>query len=291
MFRKIVKWTGLVLGSVVLLLLVLYGIVYIETEASINRVYSLTIQPLSIPDDSASYSAGRHVAEIRGCLDCHGTNLATGKVFADEQSPIGFIQASNITPGKGGIHYTDQDWIRALRHGLGKDNKSLWFMPSHEICGLSNQDMAALISYLKKQPPVHKITLPKSLRPLGRILTFVGKFPLLPAENIDHNATYVDEVKQAVDAEYGKYLAVTCMGCHKPGCKVVPSRSPGQPTITDISSTGHLGNWTQSEFVQLFHTGKTPEGRVLSQHMAINSFTYSDDELRALYLYLHEVRN
>lgn len=290
MLKKILKWTGIVLGSLMLLVLVFYGIVYAKTEASINKVYHVKLQQLSIPDDSASYVAGRHIAEIRGCLGCHGADLATGEVFVDANSPIGFIQASNITAGRGGVQYSDQDWIRALRHGLGKDNKPLWFMPSHEICGLSNEDMAALISYVKKQPPVDKTTPPKSIKPLGRILTFVGEFPLLSAEEIDHGATYVDEVKPAINANYGKYLAVTCTGCHTASFKGAPSRSPEQPPIPDISSTGNLGNWTQAGFVQLFHTAKTPDGRVLSQYMPVKAFTYSNDELRAIYLFLHDLK-
>lgn len=290
MLRKIFRWTGIALGSLVLLLLLFYSLVYITTELRINKVYQVNLQPLSIPNDSAAYMAGRHIASIRGCLRCHGTDLATGEVFADKNSPIGIIHASNITSGKGGIHYRDQDWIRALRHGLGKDNKSLWLMPSHEVCGLSNQDMAALISYLKKQPPVDKSNPAKSLRPLGRMLTFIGEFPLLPAEKIDHTATYVDEIKPAVDAVYGKYLAVSCTGCHTDSFKGAPSCSPQQPPIPDISSTGNLGKWTQVGFVKLFHTKKTPEGRVLSQCVPVKAFPYSDDELRAIYLYLHEVK-
>ena len=287
MLKKILKWTGIVLSGLVLLLIIFYGIVYVKTEAAINKVYDVKLQTLIIPTDSASYAAGRHIAEIRGCLGCHGANLAKGEVFADETSPIGYLQASNITSGKGGIQYTDQDWIRALRHGLGKDNKPLWFMPSHETCLLSNQDMAALISYVKKQPPVDAAVPQKSLKPLGRVLTFVGEFPLLSAEKIDHNATYTDDVKLAVNADYGKYLAVTCTGCHTETFKGAPSHSPEQPPIPDISSTGMPGKWTQDGFVNLFHTGKTPEGRVLSKYMPVKDFTYSDDELRAIYLYLH----
>ncbi|UFH53927.1 c-type cytochrome [Spirosoma sp. KNUC1025] len=290
MLKKILKWTGIVVGCFVLLLIVFYGIVYVKTEAGINKVYDVKLQTLTIPDDSASYAVGRHIAEIRGCLGCHGENLATGEVFADESSPIGILQASNITSGKGGIQYTDQDWIRALRHGLGKDNKPLWFMPSHEICGLSNQDMAALISYVKKQPPVDKTVPQKSLKPLGRVLTFMGEFPLLAAEKIDHTATYVDDVKLTVSADYGKYLAVTCQGCHTANFKGAASHSPEEPPIPDISSTGKLGKWSQEGFVKLFHTGITPEGRVLSKYMPVKSFTYSDDELKAVYLYLHQVK-
>ncbi len=290
MLKKTLKWTGIIVGSLALLLIIFYGIVYVKTEAGIHKTYDVKLQTLTIPNDSASYAAGRHVAEIRGCLGCHGADLATGEVFADANSPIGILHASNITSGKGGIQYTDQDWIRALRHGVGKDGKPLWFMPSHEICGLSNQDMAVLISYLKKQPPVDKTTPQKSLKPLGRVLTFMDEFPLLSAEKIDHNATYVDDVTPTVTADYGKYLAVTCTGCHMPTFKGGPSHSPEQPPIPDISSTGQLGKWSQAGFVSLFHTGKTPEGRVLSKYMPIKDFTYSDNELKAIYLYLHEVK-
>jgi cytochrome c553 len=290
MLKKVLKWTGIVFGSLLLLLIVFYCVVYVKTEAGINKVYDIKPQTLTIPDDSASYAYGRHVAEIRGCLGCHGSDLATGEVFADENSPIGYLQASNITSGKGGIDYTDQDWIRSLRHGIGKDGKPLWFMPSHEICGLSNYDMAALISYVKKQPPVDKVTPQKSLKPLGRVLTFAGEFPLLSAEKIDHNAIYVDDIKVAVTADYGKYLAITCTGCHTENFKGAPSHLPEQPPIPDISSTGKLGQWSQDGFVNLFHTGKTPDGQVLSQYMPVKSFTYSDDELKAIYLYLHSVK-
>ena len=290
MLKNILKWAGIALGSLALLLAGFYAFVYVKTEASINKVYDVKLQTLTIPDDSVSYTAGRHVAEIRGCIGCHGADLATGEVFADEKSPIGILQASNITSGKGGIQYADQDWIRALRHGVGKDGKPLWFMPSHEICGLSNQDIANLIGYVKKQPPVDKPTPPKSLKPLGRVLTFMGEFPLLSAEKIDHNAVYIDEIKPVVNADYGQYLAITCTGCHMATYKGGPSHSPEQPPIPDISSTGKLGRWTQEGFVNLFHTGKTPEGRVLSKYMPVKAFTYSDDELKAIYQYLHGVK-
>ena len=49
MFKKILKWTGIVLGSLVLLLLVFYGIVYAKTEASINKVYDVSFSSYLFP--------------------------------------------------------------------------------------------------------------------------------------------------------------------------------------------------------------------------------------------------
>lgn len=115
-------------------------------------------------------------------------------------------------------------------------------MPSHEICHISNQEMAALISFLKKQSPVDRGSPPKFIKPLGRVLTFWGEFPLFSAENIDHNAIYADKVKLEANAKYGEYLALSCTGCHGEKLKGAAAHSPEQPPIPDISSTGKLGN-------------------------------------------------
>jgi len=172
MRKKFFKWTIITLGSLLTIAIIGYAVIYFKTEARINKVYNVKLQTLAIPNDTASYLHGKHTAENRGCLGCHGSNLANGEVFLDEQSPIGVLYAANITSGKGGINFTDQDWIRVLRHGLDQQNKSVWFMPSHEVSHISNQEMAELICYLEQQPPIDKITPTKSIKPLGRILTF-----------------------------------------------------------------------------------------------------------------------
>ncbi|HEX8357105.1 MAG TPA: hypothetical protein VF610_06835, partial [Segetibacter sp.] len=147
--RKILKWTGIILGAILLIVLVFYLVVYFKTEARINKVYAVKQQPLIIPTDSASYIQGKHIAENRGCLGCHGNNLASAEFRQDANSPLGILYAANLTSGKGGINYSDEDWIKALRHGLNKQNKSVWFMPSHEVAHISNQELSQLICYLK----------------------------------------------------------------------------------------------------------------------------------------------
>lgn len=287
MITKILKWTGVVIGGLLALLLVFYTFIYFNTESRINKTYEVKIQDLVIPTDSISLAKGKHLAEIRACTGCHGTDFSGGFAFADDESPVGILYSTNITNGKGGINYTDADWIRALRHGLGKDNRALWFMPSHEIYKISNQDMASLISYVKTRPPVDKINHNKSLKPLGRILTFFGQFPLLPAEQIDHNAIPVNAVAVSVTPEYGKYLAITCTGCHAENFKGGEAHGPNEPPIPDISSTGSSGKWTAVEFATTLQTGKTPKGKQLSPAMPWSTFHYTNEELNAIYTYLH----
>ncbi len=288
--KKIVKWTGITIGSLLVLLIVFFVVVYFNTEARANKIYDVKLQSLSIPEDSASYALGAHIAAIRGCDGCHAGG---GLAFFDEKNPIALLHTANLTSGKGGIHYSDSDWIRALRHGVGKDGKSFWFMPiQHSSAGLSNQELGALIAYLKKLPPVNNVHPQKTMKPLGRILTYLNKFPMFPAEIVDHKAVFPDTIKPASTAAYGKYLVVTCQGCHGDGFKGGPAHAENEPPIPDISSTGHVGRWTSSQFLNTFHTGKTPEGKSLSSGMPWNPIgeACTDQELTALYLYLHDLK-
>ncbi|HRH48750.1 MAG TPA: cytochrome c [Panacibacter sp.] len=291
MLKKILKWLGIVIGCLVLILIVFYAIAYFSVNSRANKVYSVKLQQLAIPDDSLSYAMGRHTAAIRGCLECHGSNLG-GKVFMSDTTPIGVLYSANLTNGKGGINYADSDWVRALRHGLNKENKSVWFMPSqHTTAQLSNKELSALICFLKKQPPVDNVIPKHELKPLGTVLTFLDKFPLFPAEAIDHNATYADDVKAEVSAAYGKYLAISCAGCHGENYKGAPAGDPNSPPVPDLTSTGHLGKWSSDQFMAALRSGKTPEGKMLSDYMPWKVFgqVSTDDELKAIYLYLHSL--
>jgi len=290
MLKKIFKWTGIVIGSLILILLVFYAVVYFKTEARANKIYTVNIQALTIPTDSASYALGAHVAAIKGCNDCHANG---GLPFFDDKNPVALLHTANLTTGKGGINYTDQDWIRALRHGVGKDGKSLWFMPSqHTSASLSNTELGALIFYLKKLPPVDNVHPQKAFKPLGRLLTYLGKFPMFTAEAIDHTATFPNEVKPEVTAAYGKYLAVGCQGCHGLNFKGGPAHGPDEPPIPDLTSTGNVGKWTSDQFITALHTGKKPDGKLLSDFMPWKTLgkAHNEDELKAVYLYLHDLK-
>ncbi len=76
-------------------------------------------------------------------------------------------------------------------------------MLSLEVSHVSNQVLAELICYLKQQRPVGRKMPGKSIKPLGRVLTYFDRFPLLPAELINHNAVYIDRMEAAVTPEYG----------------------------------------------------------------------------------------
>ncbi len=288
------KWTGRVLGGLVVVVALALAAVYGVSEARMRRTYRVDPGPVALRGDAGAVRQGAHLAVVRGCAECHGADLG-GRVFIDAQ-PMARLTASNLTPGRGGVasRYTDADWVRAIRHGVAPDGRPLLFMPSHEFNPLGDDDVGALIAYIKSLPPVDSDLPASSVGPLGRALFLAGQIPLLPAEIIDHAAPRRVPPAPGATAEYGAYLATGCTGCH--GAGFSGGRIPGTPpdwkaaaNITPDPATG-LGRWTEQDFVRAMRTGKRPNGSDIDPLMPWKGLaTMTDTELRAIWLYLRTV--
>lgn len=291
MLKKILKITGIVLAAVLLVVAAFYTKVYISTENRIHKKYAVEVQKLSIKTDSATLAYGQRLITTKGCDDCHGADLG-GRAFIDDPA-LGLIIAGNLTTGKGGLpaDFGVEGWTLALKHGLTKNGVPLLFMPSHEYCHLTETDMQAIIAYCSQLPAVDREHPESSIGPVGRVLTDLGKFPLLPAEMIDHSAKLVKDIKPEVSTTYGKYLSIACQGCHRENMKGGEPVGPGFPVVADISSTGNISKWTTDQFMETLRTGKTPEGKVLNPKEMPWTMTkaYSDIELQALHQYLKSI--
>lgn len=291
MVKKILKIVGIVIGVIVLIIAGFYLKVYISTENRINKQYSVTVQNLTLQSDSATLAYGERLITAKGCNECHGEDLG-GKIFIDDPA-LGLLIAGNLTKGKGGLpgDHNTEDWVLALKHGLHRNGKPLLFMPSHEYNMLSEEDMMAIIAYCSQVEPIDRELPESSVGPLGRVLTDLGKLPLLPAEMIDHTRQLEKDVKPEASARYGKYLAIACQGCHRENMKGGEPVAPGFPVVADISSSGNPGKWSTHEFMQTLRTGHTPEGKTLNPKEMPWTMTkaYTDVELEALHLYLKSI--
>ncbi|WP_436485051.1 c-type cytochrome [Chitinophaga sp. ARDCPP14] len=291
MFSKSLKWaTRIVLGLVVIVLTA-YGVFTFLFHQHASKKYAVTVRNIPIPTDSATIAEGRHLYEIKGCGECHGTDLR-GKMVVDDPA-IGRIAGNNITYGLGGLpeSYDNTDWLKALRHGLNTANKPLLLMPSEEFTRMDDHDIAAIIAFCRAQPKVDAPSIPIKIGPMGKVLSVMGKIPLFPVEKIDHHREQPNQVAKAATKEYGQYLAVSCTGCHKPTLTGGDNPVPGAVPVANITSTGNLGKWSQNDFIATLRTGKTPEGKqLLVKDMPWNmTAQYTDEELTALYLYLRSL--
>jgi cytochrome c553 len=284
---KVLKVLAYSAGSLVAFLVVATGAVYGISHYRIHRTHNVTVPPIVVPTDAASIERGRHFVTTRACADCHGADFGGHKVIDDPMA--GLFYAANITHGVGGLpaDYSDLDYVRAIRHGLARDGRGLALMPSQEYTNLSDEDLGSVIAYLKTLPPVDRPRGPIAPGPIIRLLVALGKVKLA-AETIDHTATRVASVTPMISADYGKYLATTCTGCHGPNMSggKIEGGPPDWPAAANLTAASALANWTETQFMQTLRTRKRPDGTELNPVMPAAIGQLSDLELKALWAYL-----
>jgi mono/diheme cytochrome c family protein len=290
--RRAAKVAGYVAGAVAVLLVVGFGTAFTVSERKLAERFDMVLTTVDIPDDEAAIAWGGHLVNaVTGCQDCHGPDLG-GTIMSDD--PVAVLAAPNLTPGQGGIGATlsDADWVRAIRHGVREDGTSLLIMPSYAYARLSDGDLGAMVAYLKRLPPVDRELPAMKLRPLGRALVAAGAFDdEFVARKIAAEGHY-DEVETGVSVEYGEYLATIsgCIACHRSDLRGGPAGPPDAPPAADISRAG-LAAWDEGDFFRAMREGRRPDGTEISEFMPWAVMGHmTDDELRAIWLYLGSVR-
>lgn len=287
--RKVFKWIGIVLGGLVGLVILAVVILYAMAASRLNKNYDIQVESISIPSDDAALERGEHLVEVvSGCTECHAGNLG-GKLFFDDPA-IGRIYSSNLTSGTGGVgkDYSDTDWIRAMRHGVGPDGKLLMIMPSQNFYYYTDEDLGAVIAYLKSLSAVDNETAEPKLTLMAHIIFALGGLGKMPAEIIDHIGPRPSAPEPGVTADHGEYLVSvsTCRDCH--GVELNGGQAgPNDPFGPNLTPGGELAGWTEADFITAMRTGVTPSGRHLYEYMPWEIYGHmTDEELKAIWLYL-----
>ncbi len=265
----------------------LYGFTRLRVTASVNA----PTDSIDIPTDISAIQRGQHIAgAIALCTQCHGPSLS-GAVVIDDASAR--VVAPNLTRGGEGATFNDADFVRAIRYGVDPSGHQLWLMPSDDYNHLSDDDLGALIAYLKSLPPTTSSLPANQLRALGRLRFATGRFNLLPAESIDRSAPRPPSVAVDLTPAYGEYLATIagCARCHGPGLSggVVPGDPPVSRPAANLTPTG-LGDWSETDFLRAMRTGRRPDGSAIDTSMPWPYYAQMTDlELRAIWEYLSVV--
>jgi mono/diheme cytochrome c family protein len=167
-------------------------------------------------------------------------------------------------------------------------------MPVRTFYFLSDEDLGALIAYLKSLPPINNEMPKTDLGPLGRVMLALGQFPpeIVPnVISIDHDGPRPVAPEAGVTVEYGKYLALTCTLCHGENLNGQTVQLDGPPIFApNLTSGGELGSWSEDDFIATLRTGVTPFGRQLKSAMPWKYFgQMTDDEMKAVWLYLQSL--
>ena len=314
--RKALKVAAFTVGTVLVVLAGLLVYASVFWDAPVDR----PVRQFVAPRDSAAVARGRFLyTSSLTCWQCHSQgNSATappsgGRVFdlTGISPSLGMYYSANITQdvetGIGG--WTDAEIIRAIREGVRKDGKVLFpIMPVDPLNGLSDDDVLALVAYLRSIPPVHNAVPARTPSLFARTLMTLGVIG--PAQPLPQA---VVAPPRAADRFYGEYIvrhAALCSDCHTPrnlntgaffydsllaGSSFCFGEDPPEPVlafarnITPDDETG-IGTWTRDEFLRLMTTGVGPDGVVRSGHMPYSSYASWDSlELNAVYEYIRSI--
>jgi mono/diheme cytochrome c family protein len=291
--KKFLKWTGIVLLGLVLIVALPAFFFKSKFSNEFEKVYSLQPAPVSIPTDSASIARGQVLAI--SCAGCHGADLG-GEVFFDDPK-IGSVPSSNLTRAAGSETegYTDEDFVRAIRHGLNKNGNQLMVMPCEAYTHYSDADLGSVVAYLKTLPPVDRKFKKRQFTFMAQVIAGAGLFGnLFSYKVIDHEkAKNLNSPPIGNSREYGEYLSRIggCKTCHGANFGGGKSPDPVSPPVPDISGSGKSHAWSLAEFTTFFRNGKTPDGRLLNKKfMPWDGLSLlSDAEIEGLFKYIQSL--
>jgi hypothetical protein len=259
----------------------------------------------------ARLARGKYLAETTGCFGCHsphdwtqhGGPFIEGKLgsggaldFADLP---GHIVAPNLTSDTetGAGDWTDDQFARAVREGIGHDGRALFPMMPYEFYkSMSDEDIESLVVFLHTLPPVkNKLPVTKLNFPVNYLIRNAPEPITSPITGPDRS----DPVK------WGEYVVQTgaCEECHTP--VVGHERSPELAFAGGFHLQGPWGNvssanitpdatgisyYDQALFTQALQTGYV-KARELNSIMPYREYkNFTADDVKAIFAYLRTVK-
>lgn len=262
-------------------------------DARMARIRDVPVPQVEAPDAPEAIERGRHVAHaIGGCAtrDCHGSDLGGGAPLA--MGPVATFVGPNVTRGGTIADYSDGELLRLLTHGVRKDGTSVPFMPVQEFAWLPDDDLLAVVAYLRSVPPIDRVTPASEIGVLGKVLDGTGKVVLDVASHMEAHPREVAPPPEPT-AKYGAHLAKLCFGCH--GQTLSGGPIPGAPSDLAVPTnlTPHatgLAGRTYADFERLLETGEKQDGTALDPFMPLEALRAMNDvERRALWAYLEQL--
>src|SRR3990172_11234317 len=218
---------------------------------------------------------GQFIFALAGGCACHTPPKETFHVGARAfPIPFGTVYSTNITQDKetGLGAWTDQQIQDAMIKGIRRDgSRILPVMPYEKYSGMAQEDMKALVAYLRTLKPVRKV----NLRPPAHARFFR---PLVTPIWLKLFGRFYDSPARAPSSgiERGRYLVdhvSLCGDCHTPRNSIgVPNRSQylagagkkigplgnAVPNITPDKETG-IGEWKREDIAELLISGTKPD--------------------------------
>lgn len=223
---------------------------------------------------------GEYLFRAADCAACHvapdGKGLTGGRPFA---LPFGTIFAVNITPDKqtGIGAYTDAEWLKMLREGVGRGGKHLYpVMPYTAYTLLNDADALAIKAYLFSLKPENAPAPQNSLH-----FPFNQRWSMMFWNWLNNpNKRFQPNPAQSEQWNRGAYLTEAlghCSQCHTPRTITYGLSSKAYAGAVQVgwraynltSDKQHgLGGWTDEQLTSYLSTGKASGKGAASGPMA-----------------------
>ena len=235
-----------------------------------------------IPVTVEAFAQGEHIARTRGCHSCHGARLE-GTDWTPEWTGLGRVVAPNLA--RYAREHDAATIERAVRHGIDASGRGLWSMPSFNFRYLRDDDLVALISYLR-QHPVSADSLPLRYHTLETRWAQVARGEADQASWVHLVPPLLTEAgRDGPLLAEGEYLAMTsCIECHGFDLRGAIEGPNVTPDLAVVAT------YSRQEFERLMREGISRTGNadlVLMSKTARNRFVHwTGAEVDALYAFL-----
>jgi mono/diheme cytochrome c family protein len=278
--RRILKLSGAVLSGLLTLVFAAALAAAVVGYTTLNRKHDNPVPRVSVDVTPERIAKGERFGRL--CAGCHAADESPpmeGQDFLEDAPPIGTFYAPNLTPAHLG-DWTDGEIVRAIREGVHRSGRSLLIMPSSVFRNLSDDDVQAIVAYLRSQPPVEPDTPPNRLNVLGAIMINLGG----PFEAQPPVTEPIVAPPEGPTAAYGEYLvSFACSSCH--GADLAGDEAFEVPGLAGVGLA-----WTEEQFINFIRTGERPSGPPVDGESmpweVLSEFFEDDDELRAVFAHL-----
>lgn len=293
-------------GSLLLLIL---------SSLALAKKYDAPYPEISAINDSGIIARGEYLAYGPAhCASCHVPMDRFAEVEGGIKIPLsggweismvpGTFRAPNITPDEetGIGQFSDAKIARALRYSVS--HKDEFLMPFMAFQEMSDEDLTAIISFLRSQEAIRNEVEPSKLSFIGKTgLAFGMVKPEGPLN------TPPKSVLRDTSSEYGAYFARAVAGCYN--CHTERDMKSGEfigkpfaggmrfagdglsqgysfvsPNITPDRENGIMADWDETAFIVRMQAGRVHEG----SPMPWGAYSQTDEaDLKALYRYLKTV--
>lgn len=252
----------------------------------------------------AQIKRGQYVAQLSDCTACH--TATGGKPFAGGyklQTPFGTILSSNITsdPETGIGGWTQEQFDRAVRHGVGSHGYLYAAMPYNAYAKMTDQDISDLWAYVRAIPAVKSTVVENQLPfPFNQRWLLAGWNMLFFKDQVFKPAP-----ERTAEENRGAYLVDGpghCTSCHTAKNLLGGDSSAYlqggalegwyAPDLTPDAHVG-IGSWSNADIVSYLHSGSnkiTVSSGPMTEAIENSTQYMTQDDLQAIASYLKSLR-